>query len=306
MKCYAAIDIGTNSIKGVLMAQDGAGAWQVLHDEVEIAKLGQGVRETGRLSPEAMERAAAAVGRLTATLRAQRPAELRAVGTMALRRAVNAVDFLARIRATQGMVVDVITGEEEARLSFLGAAGGRPEAAGPVAVTDIGGGSTELILGHDAVLDWRRSLELGALHVTERFLPSDPPLEGEITTARAVIQAALSGLPIPDGGLDLVAIGGTATTLAAVVHELVTYDAGVVHGCRLTCSTVDALIDRFRSVPLAVRKTIPGLPPERADIILAGSLILRGVMERFGAAEIIVSDWGLRHGVILDRFRRAN
>jgi exopolyphosphatase/guanosine-5'-triphosphate,3'-diphosphate pyrophosphatase len=202
--------------------------------------------------------------------------------------------------------VEVISGEEEARLSFLGAAGGRPGAGGPVAVTDIGGGSTELILGRGAALESRASVNLGALHVTERFLPSDPPTEAEVAAARAHVRDTVTGLPAPPGNLPLVAIGGTATTLAAVVHGLAVYDAAVVHGSVLARATIEHLIDRFRSVPLAVRRTIPGLPPERADIILAGSLILRGVMDRVGAGTATVSDWGLRHGVILDRFSRAD
>ena len=302
MELYGAIDIGTNSIKGVLLARDAAGAWRVLDDRVEITKLGQGVRESGLLGLEAMDRAAAAVGRMAAALRGAGVERLVAVGTMALRSAVNAGEFRDRIRVENGIEVEVISGEEEARLSFLGAAGGRPGAGGPVTVTDIGGGSTELILGRGAAVDSRASLNLGALHVTERFLPSDPPTEAEVAAARAHVRDTVAVLPAPPGNPHLVAIGGTATTLAAVVHRLAAYDAAIVHGSVLAGPTVDSLIERFRSVPLAVRRAIPGLPPERADIILAGSLILRGVMERIGAGEVTVSDWGLRHGVILDRF----
>ncbi len=302
MELYGAIDIGTNSIKGVLLARDSAGGWRVVDDRVEIAKLGQGVRETGCLRAEAMDRAAAAVGRLADVLRRAGAGRLVAVGTMALRNAANAGEFLERLRAECGLEVEVVSGEEEARLSFLGAAGGRPGAGGPVAVTDIGGGSTELILGRGAALESKASLDLGALHLTERFLPSDPPAEAEVEAARAHVGEAVAGLPVPPENSLLVAIGGTATTLAAVVHRLAAYDAAIVHGTVLARATVDGLIERFRSVPLAMRRTIPGLPPERADIILAGSLILRGVMDRVGAGEVTVSDWGLRHGVILDRY----
>lgn len=306
MDLYGAIDIGTNSIKGVLLARDAAGGWRVVDDRVEIAKLGQGVRETGRLRADAMDRAAAAVGRLAAVLRGVGAGRLVAVGTMALRTAANAAEFRERLRKEIGIEVEVISGEEEARLSFLGAAGGRPGAGGPVAVTDIGGGSTELILGRGAVLESRASLDLGALHLTERFLPSDPPAEAEVAAARAHVRETVAGLPVPPGNRLLVAIGGTATTLAAVVHRLAAYDAAIVHGSVLAQSTVDGLVERFRSVPLAVRRTMPGLPPERADIILAGSLILCGVMDRVAAGEVTVSDWGLRHGVILDRCSPAS
>ena len=231
MELYGAIDIGTNSDQG---RADGtcrgrrlAGGRRPRGDrQAGPGRPGNRPAPSRGHGPGRRRRGPAGRG----VLRGAGAGRLAAVGTMALRSAANAGEFRERILAEHGVEVEVISGEEEARLSFLGAAGGRPGAGGPVAVADIGGGSTELIFGRGAVLESRASVDLGALHVTERFLPSDPPAEAEVAAAAAHVRETLAGLSVPPGSPLLVAIGGTATTLAAVVHGLAAYDAAVVHG----------------------------------------------------------------------------
>jgi exopolyphosphatase/guanosine-5'-triphosphate,3'-diphosphate pyrophosphatase len=305
MPRFAALDVGTNSIKAVVMDRDDAGRWSVAAEHIVVARLGQGLEQTGRLDPAAMDRAAAALADLLGEVRRAGAAAVAAAGTMALRSAVNAGDLLERVRRATGLEVEVLSGEEEARLAFAAARAGGV-APGPCLVVDIGGGSTEFILGGPGGPRDRHSLNLGALHCTERFLRSDPPGPAAFGEAAAAVDAALAALPCrPDPGDGLVGIGGTVTTLAAIRLGLGTHDSGRIHGLALGATVVAELLDFLSALPLARRRRVPGLPPDRADIILGGGLILSRVLAWSGLDPLRVSAWGLRHGLLLDRFSRS-
>ncbi|HOB52895.1 MAG TPA: Ppx/GppA family phosphatase [Acidobacteriota bacterium] len=305
MARFAALDIGTNSIKAVVMERDAAGAWSVLSDRVVVARLGLGVKETGRLDPAAMDRAAEAVAALLQEVRRAGAADVAAAGTMALRTAANSGEFLDRVRQSLDLDVAVLSGEEEARLSFAAAAAGGL-ARGDCLVADIGGGSTELILGGPSGPDVRHSLPLGALHCTERFLTGDPPPETSFQRAADAVDAELAALPpAPLSAATLVGIGGTVTTLAAIRLGLRVHDGAAIHGLALEAAVITELLELLRLLPLARRRQLPGLPPERADIILGGTLILTRILAWSGHDSLRVCGWGLRHGLLLDRFGRS-
>jgi len=300
MSRHAALDIGTNSVKLHVAERTPAG-WRRVLDRVEITRLGQQLKQTGRLQEEAMERTLTAMEMLLTEARAAGAGPVAAVGTMALRTAANAADFIERARARCDLAVEVIPGEEEARLSFRAVAGDPLFAGQQVLVFDVGGGSTEFIFGGaDGVR--RRSLDMGAVRFTEEILTSDPVTDVEFHRAATAIDREFRRLELPSAADPLVGIGGTPTTLAAVHQRLAAYDPAAVHGCRLQRQDIQRLIDTFRHATLAQRRALPGLPPKRADVILAGALIVQAVMTRSGAPEIRVSDNGLRHGLLRDRF----
>ena len=302
MARFAALDIGTNSIKAVVMDWDAAGAWSVASDRVVVARLGQGVKETGRLDPAAMDRAAEAVAGLLQEVRRAGAADVAAAGTMALRTAANAGEFLDRVRRSLGLDVTVLSGEEEARLYFAAAAAGGL-VPGDCNVVDIGGGSTELIQGDPSGPNARCSFHLGALHCTERFLAGDPPPEAAFHRAAVAVDAELAALSlIPSPTVPLVGIGGTVTTLAAIHLGLHVHDGAAIHGLALDAAVVAELLELLRLLPLARRRRLPGLPAERADIILGGGLILTRILAWSGHDSLRVCGWGLRHGLLLDRF----
>jgi exopolyphosphatase/guanosine-5'-triphosphate,3'-diphosphate pyrophosphatase len=226
-----------------------------------------------------------------------------AVGTAALRRARNASVFLDETKRRLGLEVAVISGEEEGRLAFEAVARGREEegaAAGRLLVLDIGGGSTEVIAGEGRRLDWARSLDLGSVRLTERFLLDDPPLVPQRQALVAQVRAAFAALPEPPGAgpIDLVGIAGTNTTLAAMKAGLRVYDAEAIRRTPIAPGELDDLIARLATMPAAARLALPGLEPGREDVILAGAVIAREALARFRMAAMSVSDRGVRHGVI--------
>ncbi|NLI46751.1 MAG: Ppx/GppA family phosphatase [Acidobacteria bacterium] len=305
MTRFAALDIGTNSIKAVVMERDAVGSWSVVSDRVVVARLGLGVKETGRLDPAAMNRAAEAVAGLLREVRRAGAADVAAAGTMALRTAANAGEFLDRVRRSLDLDVAVLSGEDEARLSFAAAAAGGL-ARGDCLVADIGGGSTELVLGGPGGPDVRHSLPLGALHCTERFLTGDPPPEAAFQRAADAVDAELAALSlVPSPAVPLVGIGGTVTTLAAIRLGLHAHDGAAIHGLALEAAGITELLELLRLLPLARRRRLPGLPPERADIILGGTLILTRILAWSGHHALRACGWGLRHGLLLDRFGRS-
>jgi len=302
MPRLAAIDIGTNTVL-LCVADRGPGGLAPVSDRAIISRLGQGLDRSADLHPDAIARTLAALERHAAEAAGSGAARVAAVGTAALRHARNAGVFLDEVKRRLGLEVAVISGEEEARLAFEAVARGREEEGAAVRrllVLDIGGGSTEVIAGEGRRLDWARSLDVGSVRLTERFLIDDPPLAPQFHALVAHARAAFATLPEPpgEGPIDLVGIAGTNTTLAAMKAGLEAYDAEAIRRTPLAPGDLDALIARLSRMPAAARLALPGLEPGREDVILAGAVIAREALARFRMAAMSVSDRGVRHGVI--------
>ncbi len=225
-----------------------------------------------------------------------------AVGTAWLRAVRDRDDVLSAIRERTGVIVEELSGEDEARLAYAAVSIGLPTDAGHVVVFDTGGGSTQFTFGQDGRVDERFSLPLGAVAYTERFgldraITADR-LEEVLSTIAADF-ASLDGRSTPDA---LVAMGGVVTNLAAVKHEMAEYDPAIIRGTVLDREGIDREIERFRTLDADARRSIVGLQPARAEVILAGACIVRTVMDKLGQASLTVSDFGLRHGVLVERF----
>lgn len=295
----AAIDIGTNSVLLTVVERDPGGKCRTLLDRATITRLGQDVDRTGQLAPEAVARTLACLAAYAATIRELGVDRLTAVGTSALRDAGNADVFTARAVELLGAEPRVIGGTVEAELTFRGALSGL-SVMGSVLVIDIGGGSTEVILGHAAAnsvrADTFRSYDIGCVRLTERHVSTDPPTATALDAIAASTQATLAGLAVPE--CQVVAVAGTATTLAAVQLGLATYDSEKVHGCTLSLGQLKTLSSRLSRATHAERCCTPGLDPKRADVIVAGSVMLAAALEMFGQDRLTVSDRGVRFGLI--------
>jgi exopolyphosphatase/guanosine-5'-triphosphate,3'-diphosphate pyrophosphatase len=299
----AAIDIGTNSVLLVIAAAGPRGA-QPLLERATITRLGEGVDKTRQLAPAAVQRNLACLRAYAEDLRAHGNPPLDVVGTSALRDAQGAGEFLDEAERILGVRPRVIAGDEEARLTFGGALSGL-ELSGKLLVYDIGGGSTELIVGDASSRQTgaRVSLDIGSVRLFERHVRSDPPTHDELSRIEADIARALdSAAPLASiSGTEpvtLVGVAGTVTTLKAVELGLAPYDGARVHGAALTLGAVETLCTKLAALPFAERKLLPGLEPKRADVIVAGALIVRDLMRRSHAAQSIVSDRGVRFGLL--------
>jgi exopolyphosphatase/guanosine-5'-triphosphate,3'-diphosphate pyrophosphatase len=299
----AAIDIGTNSVLLVIAAAEAAGPRPVL-ERATITRLGEGVDKTRRLAPAAVERNLACLRAYAEDLRAHGLPKLDVVGTSALRDAEGAQAFLDEAERILGVRPRVIAGDEEARLTFRGALSGLP-LRGRLLVFDVGGGSTELIVGDATAAappESRVSLDIGSVRLFERHVHGDPPQPAELANVEADIARQLaSAAPLARLGgdpLTLVGVAGTVTTLKSLELGLPAYDSAQVHGAILTLSAVEALCAKLASLSLAERQRLPGLQPKRADVIVVGSLIVRDLLRRAGATETVVSDRGVRFGLL--------
>ena len=302
MTRVAAVDCGTNTIK-LLVADIGvtAGTQHTLVRELRIVRLGQDVDRTGRLADEALVRVFAAVDEYAAVIAAHDVDALRFVATSAVRDANNADVFARGIRDRLGVEAEVVSGDEEAALSYDGATRALDDVPGPVAVLDLGGGSTELILGgqHGHVIA-AKSLDIGSVRVTERLMPSDPPTAAEIEAATRVVDDALDTLPsygvqVGDAPT-LVGTAGTVTTVAAILLGLDRYDRERVHGASFSVDEVHDLAARLLAMTVVEREGL-GVPSGRSDVIGAGALILDRVLRRSGADRLIVSDSDILDGI---------
>lgn len=293
----AAIDCGTNSVR-LLVAAGPAQAPVELERTLRITRLGQGVDATGEFHPDALARTFAACDEYAAVLAAHGVGRLRFVATSAARDAGNREEFFAGVRARLGVDPEVISGAEEAQLSFDGALGASPEATPPALVVDIGGGSTELVLGASGQPVRGTSLDIGSVRLRERFLASDPPTAEQVAAATAHVDALLDA-----SGIDLAAartwigVGGTATSLSAIVQGLETYDRARVHGSTVTRANLTALADRLLGSTVAEVLIIPTMVPGRADVICAGALICARVAARVGV-DLTVSESDILDGVV--------
>ena len=299
----AAIDIGTNSTKMTVADVSGDGLLSVVAEESEVTRLGEGVDKSHTLSDDAMSRTLEAIVRFAKAAQAQGAEVVLGAGTSALRDAANGPDFIAQVKDKAGVEIQIITGDQEAHLAYAAVRSDSSlhiPAEAVLLVFDIGGGSTELILGDAGGVGRYRSLDIGAVRLTERFLKSDPPTLYELDQARQFASDALATFPTPDTPPLIAGIGGTALNIAAVTQGQSKPDPDAVHGMTVSHAQVSAAFDRFAHVPLEVRREIPGLEPKRADVITAGALILDVLLTYFAAGQFLLSARGLRYGLLTD------
>jgi exopolyphosphatase/guanosine-5'-triphosphate,3'-diphosphate pyrophosphatase len=298
----AAVDIGTNSTNLLVV---GAGG-EELERVVTVTRLGQGVDKSRRLAPEAIERTLARLAHYRSVIDGHGVGATRAVATSACRDAENREEFFDAAEAVLGVRPELISGDEEGTLAFAGAVSGLAGVRPPHVVVDIGGGSTELMIGGDT-LEQVRSLDVGSVRLTEALLHGDPPRPEELSNAIALVSDHLDDVIREVPGLmdtsGLVGIAGTITTIAAVEIGLPTFDPTVVHGYTLTKAAAEEVFRTLASEPLADRLHNPGLPPERADVIVGGCCVLVAVMRRLHATQLTVSVHSLLDGVA-DQLRR--
>ncbi|PJN22544.1 Ppx/GppA phosphatase family protein [Kitasatospora sp. CB02891] len=300
----AAIDCGTNSIRLLIADLDPeTGEIVDLDRRMLIVRLGQGVDRTGRLHPEALDRTFAACREYAEVIAAHGvgPERIRMVATSASRDAENAAEFTAGVKEILGITPSVVSGEEEARLSFTGATrellGGphRP----PYLVFDLGGGSTEFVLGEQDVRA-AHSMDIGCVRMTERHFAGGHPTEEQIAAARADIRAALDAVAesVPlTGDATLVGLAGTVTTVAGIALELPGYDSERIHHAVLTVQQVRETAEWLLHSSHAERAAVPVMHPGRVDVIAAGALVLLEIMERTGATELLVSEHDILDGI---------
>ena len=299
---YAVVDVGTNSVKFHVGERDAGGRWRTVVDRAELTRLGEGLEKNGAIAQQALERTVVAIAGMVDEAKRHDVLAIAAVGTAGLRIASNREEVIAAIGTRTGLHVEVISGEEEGRLAYVAARSGLGLASGSLVVFDTGGGSSQFTFGTDARVDERFSVDVGAVRYTERFGLDRAVSAETVRDARRAIAADLAridGRPAPDV---LVAMGGATTNITAVKHRLDRYDPAVVQGAVLDAAEVDRQIELYRSRDVEARRAIVGLQPKRADVILAGACIIRTVMEKLGKDALTVSDRGLRHGVLAERF----
>ena len=304
----AAIDCGTNSLR-LLVADVGQGRLTDVARRMEIIRLGQGVDRTGRIAPEALDRMTAVLREYAGIIAGSGTRAVRMVATSATRDADNSAEFVHRVKEVLGVPPDVLTGDSEARLSFDGAtaelAGSGDD--GPYLVTDIGGGSTEFVLGSPAAPGDPAepavraiSVDIGCVRMTERHLHGDPPASAEIAAAVADIDAALDtvahAVPVRQART-LVGLAGSVTTVAAIAMVLPEYDAARIHHARVSSGDVHAVTSALLGQTRAARAAIGVMHPGRVDVIGGGALVLDRIMQRFGFGEVLVSEHDILDGI---------
>src|SRR6478672_1100020 len=295
----AAVDLGTNSTR-LLVADVGDGSLEEVTRVTKITRLGEGVDERKRLLPVPIARVRNVLTDFRREAEELGAEHTLAVATSAVRDAENGEAFLGEIEWSYGFTTRLLTGDEEAQLTFRGVSLGR-EVAADTLVIDIGGGSTEFVVGSPAGLRFHDSLDLGCVRLTERFLHSDPPTGEELDACAEAVRALLAQR-VPGDVRPETAIGvaGTITSLAALDLQLAAYDAEQVHGHRLSREGVHTQLDRLASVPLAERREIPALDPDRAPVIVAGAVILREALDHFGLEGLEVSEHDILDGAALE------
>jgi exopolyphosphatase/guanosine-5'-triphosphate,3'-diphosphate pyrophosphatase len=298
---YATIDVGTNSVKFHVAERVDVG-WSTLVDRAEVTQLGEGLAASGSISDAARDRTTTAIRGMVDQAAALRVRALAAAGTAGLRSATNSADVVAAIEAATGVRVEVVSGEDESRLAYLAVVSGLPAATGSLVVFDTGGGSSQFTVGRGAEVLERWSVDVGAVRFTERFALDGVVDDDTVRRAREAIAADLGRLEGRDAPDVLVGMGGAITNLTAVSLGLATYDPDRVQGATLTREEVGRQIDLYRFLDLEARRGVVGLQPGRAGVILAGACIVLTVMDVLSVRELVVSDRGLRHGLLAERF----
>jgi exopolyphosphatase/guanosine-5'-triphosphate,3'-diphosphate pyrophosphatase len=294
MTRVAVVDIGTNSTR-LLVADVTDGALEVLDRRSIVTRLGEGLEATGALGEVPRGRVFAALDEYRDAIEAHGATVRTAVLTSAARDASNGAEFRTKVRDDYGLDAETISGDEEARLTFLGATASRSDSA-PVLVVDIGGGSTELVIGTDAGVEFFVSTQVGVVRHSERHLADDPPTADEVAALREDAGATLRSALPADAPDAVVAVAGTATMAASMELALEPYDADKVEGHVVSLNALRARLDALAAVPLAERRKTPGLHPDRAPTIVAGVAILIEILEAAGATEVTVSDRDILYG----------
>lgn len=299
---YGVIDVGTNSIKFHLASLSQEGTWTTIVDRADVTRLGEGLDATGDISEDAIGRAITSITGMVEQADNHGTRAIAAAGTAGLRIANNRDAVVAAIRDQTGVTIEVVSGEEESRLAYVAAQAALQLDEGSIAVLDTGGGSSQFTFGHGSTVDERFSVNVGAVVYTERFHLDDVVSDDVLAAALADIAHDLSSIDDRDIPAILVAMGGAVTNMTAVMHQLAAYDPDVVNGTVLDRTEIDRQIALYASTPTEERRSIIGLQPKRAEVILAGACIVRTVMNKLGKESATVSDRGLRHGLLVERF----
>lgn len=302
MPRYAVIDVGTNSVKFAVAERSDGATWRPVVDRAEVTRLGERLQETGEIDHGAMERTVAAIAGMAAEARRHEVAGIAAVGTMGMRTARNRQQFIDEVQQRAGVRIEVISGEEEGRLAYLAVQQGLGLGEGSVVVFDTGGGSTQFTFGRGPRVLERFSVNVGAVRFTERYGLAGVVSPEQLRATLDSIGAELARLDTARSPDALVGLGGGVTNVAAVKLGLATYDPDVVQGTVIGRAEIERQIEMYRTRTLDERRRIVGLQPARADVILAGACIIETVMGKLGKDALSVSDRGLRHGLLADRF----
>ena len=297
----AAVDMGTNSIRLLVAEPRDGGSFELARDMV-ITRLGLDVDRTGRLDPGAVDRTMDVLGRYARRARALGAEEFRVGATSAVRDVADRAQLERRVRELTGSKPEVLTGEQEARLSFLGATNG-VEASPPRLVFDIGGGSTELVLGREDV-DAAVSVDVGSVRLTERVRPSDPPTPDDLAALRRLAAEGLAPAAdavLPGRAATLVGVAGTTTTVQAIALGLSRYDPDAIHGSVLTRAEAERVTAELAGMTTAQRGELAVMAPGREDVIVAGASILIEIMDRWGFGECVVSEHDILDGLALEK-----
>ena len=298
----AGIDVGTLTCRLLIADLPPSGPLKEIRSDRRILRLGEGVDQSKRLKREAMDRVLHCLREWQGLIDSYHVQARTAVATSAVRDAENRQEFLDRVKSETGLNVEILTGEQEAQRTMLGIRSGLPNGIADVLALDIGGGSTEFIFARQGQPPVVRSIDIGVVRLSERLLHHDPPTESEVEQGREWIRRettqALAGMP-PRTGATFVGTAGTITSLAAMAQQLPTYEPAKIHNYRLTLKTSVNLEHQLLSRTKAERVGMPGLEKNREDVIAAGAIILRTIMETLGEQECLVSDLGLREGVLI-------
>lgn len=303
MAVMASIDMGTNTFR-LLVAEVEKGSFKEIGSVKRIVRLGEGFSREKRFRPEAVERAISALLDFRDQLKSDMPDDVAVVGTSAIREAGNQKEFLDEVKRRTGFEVEVISGRDEALYTFLGVNFIMKNQADPMMVIDIGGGSTEFIGAEGESPTFLMSTEMGVVHLTEKYLLSDPPTSDELRKLQAAIDQVVKhvGYHFPPK-CRFVGTAGTVTTLAAIEQRMVRYEPQKINRCAISRNSVERIFKELSAMTLEARRAVPGLERGREDLIVSGALILLRVMDLFGYDPVYVSDYGLREGLLLHRYQ---
>jgi exopolyphosphatase/guanosine-5'-triphosphate,3'-diphosphate pyrophosphatase len=299
---FAVIDVGTNSVKFHVAEHLPDGTWRTVVDRAEVTRLGEGMAADGRITPVALDRTIEAISGMVAEARRTGTLAIAAVGTEAIRSASNSAEARAAIQARTHVRVDPIPGDEEARLAYVAAVSALGLGGAGLVVFDTGGGSSQFTFGDGTRIEEQFSVPVGAARFTERFGLDRAVSRETIEDAKAAIAAELQRIQGRPSPAALVGMGGSVTNMTAVKLGLASYDPDRVQGTILDRAEIDGQIERYRAMDADERRSIVGLQPKRAEVILAGACIVRTVLETLGAESLTVSDRALRHGLLVERF----
>ncbi|MDY6855329.1 MAG: Ppx/GppA phosphatase family protein [Thermodesulfobacteriota bacterium] len=312
MTRFASVDIGTNTIRLLIADLDKNGELKRVLHRMEITRLGENLVKGGEILPGAIERSIGVLKGYSNLTKKYKTKETFAVATSVFREANNRDEFLKRVYKSTGLKIKIISGIEEARICFLGIVSAMGCLIDNILVIDVGGGSTELLIANGKNPITAYSLHLGAVYLTERFIQSDPPMRSELDDMRYFIDKSISSITrympetwIGSSSFHLVGTAGTITTLAALDQEMRTYNPDRINGYLLTRESIQRIYNMLIRLPLKKRRILNGLGKKRADIIIAGMVIVMGIMDSFMFDELKVSDAGLLEGIIVDAFEKS-